>query len=208
MSYEPPTGWVEPVEQQYGSPLVYGLFHLRQDCERIRHPYGCGRLASPTAQRVVTSAQRLSIPSGPAQAYPPMAPLATAPGSTSRSGTEAAVTSVDPRRRRGGAATRAGSRSPGQRYPRDQECCGEPPRGCASLRPPSWHERKGLELTMAINANSAQCLSQRGGLRGISVPGGSEGVGGSEARRATSARVVLPVVVARGPSGDHGQVPP
>ena len=74
MSYEPPTGWVEPVEQQYGSPLVYGLFHLRQDCERIRHPYGCGRLASPTAQRVVTSAQRLSIPSGPAQANPPMAP--------------------------------------------------------------------------------------------------------------------------------------
>ena len=45
---------------------------------------------------------------------------------------------------------------------------------------------------MAINTNSAQCRSQRGGLRGISVPGGSKGVGGSEARRATSARAVLP----------------
>jgi len=38
MSYEPPAGWVESVDQQYGNPLVYGLFHLRQDCERIRHP--------------------------------------------------------------------------------------------------------------------------------------------------------------------------
>ena len=31
---------------------------------------------------------------------------------------------------------------------------------CACFRRPSWHEREGPELTMAINANSEQCPNQ------------------------------------------------
>jgi hypothetical protein len=37
VTYEPPPGWVESLETETGEN-EYGLFHLREDCERIRQP--------------------------------------------------------------------------------------------------------------------------------------------------------------------------
>jgi hypothetical protein len=49
---------------------------------------------------------------------------------------------------------------------------GEPPRVCACCRRPSWHEREGPELTMAINANSELRSRRAGPARPISPFGG------------------------------------
>jgi hypothetical protein len=53
-------------------------------------------------------------------------------------------------------------------------------------------------MTMAINADIEERLSQRGGLRGISVPEGGPGWGGSQARRAITARPRTAQLLPRG----------
>jgi hypothetical protein len=41
VTYQPPSGWVEPrgvaIEDEE-SELIYGIFHSRQDCQRVRRP--------------------------------------------------------------------------------------------------------------------------------------------------------------------------
>jgi len=48
VAYAAPAGWVEPKKQRDGEgDNEFGVFHLRQDCERIRRPAGLRSVDKP-----------------------------------------------------------------------------------------------------------------------------------------------------------------
>jgi hypothetical protein len=82
---------------------------------------------------------------------------------------------------RGGRAARAGSLPP---RTRGIPAVGEPPQVCARFRWPSWNERMGLELTMAITPISEQRRGQARRPREASPPLGGQRAKWTGGRRA------------------------